>query len=208
MKYDTIFIDFDGTLFDSSGDICDNINRTRQMLGLDPMAEKQIKASLRKGFEGIIEDCYAGSGLDFNEAAKLFNGEYIKRPADKLSYYPGVKKFLEIDRHPKIILSNKLEALIIKGLEIMGASDCFDGVIGADTIGVKKPHPKLVDYVIEKHAPEPGNCLMIGDDTPDFQFAEAAGMDFVFCNFGFRKGEFPGRFKTIDTFDEIYRFIA
>lgn len=54
--------------------------------------------------------------------------------------------------------------------------DFFDDVILADSVGIKKPDPRIFDHLIEKHRLDPRRCIFIDDQKINLEAAQQAGI--------------------------------
>ena len=52
----------------------------------------------------------------------------------------------------------------------------FDDVICADTVGIAKPDPRIMHYLLAKHALEPRSCIFIDDQPANLHAATKVGI--------------------------------
>ncbi len=52
----------------------------------------------------------------------------------------------------------------------------FDDIILADSVGIKKPDPRIFSYLIEKHRLDPFRCIFIDDQQINLNAAQKAGI--------------------------------
>ena len=60
-------------------------------------------------------------------------------------------------------LTNNPVSVGRRALACMGVEECFELVIGSDEVGVSKPSPAIVEYVLSKARVEAGTTVSIGD---------------------------------------------
>lgn len=81
------------------------------------------------------------------------------------------------------VLSNlstaTLEQLVKAFPEIF---NLFEGLVCSEMVGVKKPDPKLFEYLIEKYRLNPQNCIFIDDAYENTETAEQLGMTGIVCD--------------------------
>ncbi|KAK3608827.1 hypothetical protein CHS0354_006868 [Potamilus streckersoni] len=202
------FEHFDGTLYDTSVDIAHTVNAVRDEYGLAALPLPGILAHVGNGVENLLRACLSEVPDSLDTLADKFRTAYLDNTAEATCSYPGVEEFLNSDTHIKIILSNKTEAVIRRILDIKGTTGFFRRVIGGDTFTCRKPDPELLDIIRRDFPFEVSQFLMVGDDMPDILFAERAGIDMVYCNFGFR-GDLhaPGR-VSIDNYYQLAELLA
>ncbi len=70
----------------------------------------------------------------------------------------------------------------------LGIADCFDVVIGGDTLPRNKPDPLPLRTALEGLDVTPERSLMVGDSAIDVQTAHAAGVSVAFVTFGYGPG--------------------
>ena len=74
-------------------------------------------------------------------------------------------------------------------LEENGIRDYFGVVVARSSVARLKPHPEPILFAAARLEVAPGECLMVGDTTPDMRSAVAAGAFpvGVLCGFGTRE---------------------
>ena len=207
MKYPILLFDFDGTLYDTSKTIASVVGKTRKRFDLPELGFDYIISNVGKGVENLINNCFGDCDKDSQEVYELFTETYLLDDSSETFLEPGLEAFLENDTRIKIIVSNKSEVLIKKTLSIKNTSKYFTHVIGGDTFDFKKPDPRLLDELKKIHPEGNKNFLMIGDDLPDIKFAQNAGINFVYCNFGFRGDKYKANHDSIDSYQDLTNFL-
>ena len=147
----TVVFDLDGTLADTAGDLIGAANAVlarRGLDGLDPVADAPIafeggRAMLRAGY------ARASAGMLIPPQAEeqdfpLLLSAYDAAIAVHTRLYPGVEAALQrllADGHILTVCTNKPEGLADKLLRALGIREAFSGLVGADTLPVRKPDP-------------------------------------------------------------------
>ena len=62
---------------------------------------------------------------------------------------------------------------VVRGL---GIAEEFDAILGGDSAAHKKPHPALLNHVLEQFDIPPNRALMIGDGDIDIEAGKRAGV--------------------------------
>ncbi|MEK7403008.1 MAG: HAD-IA family hydrolase [Gemmatimonadota bacterium] len=83
---------------------------------------------------------------------------------------------LRAARHPLGIVTSKTEVLARLGLECVGIGDCFDVIIGCDTIEIHKPDPAPVHAALDRLGVHASNAVFVGDSVHDMAAGNAAGV--------------------------------
>lgn len=82
------------------------------------------------------------------------------------------------------IITNGFEEIQTKKLESSKILQYFTTVITSDSLGVKKPNPKVFNYALHTAKATPENSIMIGDSVEaDILGAMQVGMNVLHCNF-------------------------
>lgn len=193
MKRCVIF-DLDGTLADTSGDLIAAANAVLAHLGrqarLDPDAAADRSAALKGGRpmlrlglsrEGPVDEAEVERGY-----APLLEA-YDRDIARRTVFYPGALdavRRLRARGYATGICTNKPEALAVKLLAALGASELFDCLVGADTLAVRKPHPEPLTEAIARAGGDRARSVLVGDTATDRETARAAGVPCILVTFG------------------------
>ena len=82
------------------------------------------------------------------------------------------------------IITNGFDEIQSLKLERSGIVKYFNKVITSESVGVKKPNPKIFDFALQSANTLPENSIMIGDNLEaDIQGALNVNMKAIFCNF-------------------------
>lgn len=202
MSYDLLVFDLDGTLIHSAPDIVASLQRTLRRLGRTVLPDERIVAAIGNGVRTLIERT---SEPPHEPVIAAFMAEYAEHLLDGTRLYDGVAETLAALPHPKIVLSNKPEALSKKAVEGLGIARHFAGVYGGDSFPVRKPDPE----VLRRAAGGARRPVLIGDSGVDARTARAAGVPFVAVTYGYAKpGELDGADFRVSRFDELPNILA
>lgn len=182
--------DLDGTLVDSAADIGLAANQTFERLDLPQQPLAQIKQWIGGGAQVFVEKAldYLGKPEWFERAYPLFMEYYKAVPVDETVMFDGVKGLLQHLQQldiPMAVVSNKPHELMLPILEHFGIANCFEVVLGGDSLEQKKPHPAPLLYVCQKLGQQPKDCWMVGDSGKDAEAAANAMMPFVGVTYGY-----------------------
>ncbi len=82
------------------------------------------------------------------------------------------------------IITNGFDEIQDLKLRRSGIRKYFDQVITSESVGVKKPNPKIFDFALQSANALPEHSIMIGDNLEaDVQGALNMNMSAIFCNF-------------------------
>ena len=96
------------------------------------------------------------------------------------------------------LLSNAQRIFTMPEIEVTGIAPLLDDIYISSDFGMKKPEPRFLKSLLEKHGLEPEETVMVGNDfDSDMAIAEACGIDGIFLNsFHYDKAELKRRNKT------------
>ena len=188
----TVIFDLDGTLADTSRDLIAAANRCFEDLGhgtiLDPLSDARTafnggRAMLRLGFArlGQKEDAVIERQFD------RFLEHYEAAIDTHTRLYPGAADAIEKLREAGYavgICTNKPERLADILMTRLGVRSLFQGLVGADTLPVRKPDPAPYREAVLRTGGDLSRSLLIGDTETDRETARAAGVPSVLVTFG------------------------
>jgi phosphoglycolate phosphatase len=181
-----IVYDFDGTLVDTLEDIALGVNLTLDELKLAELPVTTIQQYVGHGVENLLRKSLQGTGYeDVQQAIKLFRKHYGEHPTDQTDFYPHGRDILEyFSDRKQAICSNKPEDFVRRILADLNAEHYFCGVVGGDTVDVKKPDPQGLLKLIADANVSADQTLMVGDSVVDIQTGKAAGTKTCVVTFG------------------------
>ena len=106
---------------------------------------------------------------------------------------PGAEALLDALREaevPLAIVTNKREDAGRKTVELLGWTERFETIIGADTASDPKPHAAPLLHALEILKGEPESAAMVGDTESDMGAGRNAGFAGVIGIVGVRDADF------------------
>jgi phosphoglycolate phosphatase len=189
----TVVFDLDGTLVDTAPDLINALNFVLDREGMPPIplqsARNMIGAGARRMIErGLEADDRAASVADIERMTADFVAHYAAHIADGSRPFDGLEAALdELAAHGYrfAVCTNKLEWLSKKLLDELGLSWRFSAICGADTFGVSKPDPAILQQTVARAGGELSATIMVGDAGPDVGVARRAGVPVIGVEFGY-----------------------
>lgn len=190
--YKAIIFDLDGTLLNTSRDICKTLNQSLCAFGCPEVSLEKTIEYVGNGAKKLIERAVPAS---FDKTDELYNYYRVKFAAcdNKLTtLYDGEEQFLHAIKERGIktaILTNKPDDAAQEVYKSLLARFGFDFVIGQTERFPLKPEPSAVLYLMQKMSVDKRQCLFVGDGETDIATAANAGIDCASVLWGFRTKE-------------------
>jgi phosphoglycolate phosphatase len=185
-RFDLIVFDWDGTLMDSTGLIALCIRTAARDLGLPEPDEVAAKHVIGLGLQDATASLFpASSPAERLQFALRFRHHYVVRDHEAPLYggVPDMLAALKRDGRFMAIATGKPRAGLDRSLTHTGMKHYFDFTRCADE-GFPKPHPEMLERLMDFCAVDKDRVLMIGDTTHDLQLAANAGVQAVAVSYG------------------------
>ncbi len=206
MKYQHIFFDLDNTLWDFDANSTETIhelhaNHKLDVLGISDIdhfvheyriINDEMWAKYRNGL--IDRDTLRSTrflfalqkfGVDDKKLARKMGDDYVRISPYKTKLVPNSIELLDYlaNQYRLHIITNGFAEIQDVKLSKTGLEKYFDVIVTSDKAGVKKPHPRIFKFALDKSKAKGEHSLMIGDHMEaDILGAKSAGMDQVFFN--------------------------
>ena len=212
IPFDIIGFDLDGTLVDTSGDLCAAVNHVLDSVGRTPIAPEQVKKYIGGGAKLMLEQGLIATGGipddDFRPLYKQMLAYYGDNVSVHSRPFDGALAVLDAFDAAGIryaVVTNKFESLAVKLLTDLGLAHRMGCILGADTLGKENAKPSGAPIFEMVKRCGGGRAAYIGDSIYDVMAAKNAGVPSVVCSFGFLHGpvEDMGADAVIDHFDEL-----
>src|SRR5471030_822924 len=202
-----LVFDLDGTLIDSSRDLCNSVNAALTHVGKPELPHELISSYIGDGAAMLVrralgdpDDLDSQNPVDsaddlFHRAFAHFLEFYREHKLDYTLPYPGVIESLTAirARHshlPMAVLTNKPVIPSRAICEALGLAPFFFQNYGGNSFPTKKPDPEgLLMLIAEANALgpihiTPADTVMIGDSDVDVLTARRCGARSLGCAFG------------------------
>ena len=168
--YKACIFDLDGTLTDTLESLTFSVNETLKEVALPAITEEQCRTFVGNGAKVLIEQSLKAAGdtklLLFEKAFEAYGRIFDRNCTYHVKPYPGIREMLLKlkDQNMKLgVLSNKPDRQAVHVVE---------EIFGKETLGVSSEE-----------------VLYIGDSEVDAATGNAADMDTVLVEWGFRSRE-------------------
>ncbi len=121
-----------------------------------------------------------------DESIDMIAIKYIEYLPNFNHIFTGTIELLEYlkEKYQLHIITNGFEEIQTLKLQKSGLFDYFDQIITSESVGVKKPNPKIFHHALKVSNARKENSIMIGDNLEaDIRGAMNVGLQTIHCNF-------------------------
>ncbi len=201
-----IIFDMDGTLIDSGTSITNTINHVRKSLGFEKMEKVYILENVNNPNTNSSELFY-GTKEFTNQQRVLFEEHYNANCLHDIELYKGMQKLInDLSSDFTLAIATNANSIFAKKmLNHLEIGKYFKTIIGYDCVKYAKPHPEMINKILNKHNTHHELAQVIGDSYKDTMAATNAGVDSVLVNWGFSNHK-KDAIETINELEEeIYK---
>ena len=185
-----VLFDLDGTLADTSKDMCNALNVILSRNRFKPVDCLELKTHISRGAVGVIEYASQVNGRSIDSS--LLRAEFLQEYSDKCFVHTKMIDDMEklIDHLKNIqiswgIVTNKHSKYVNKILKGLSIDDKVACLITGDMVSEPKPNPEGLLEASKIAGINPSECIYVGDDERDIIAGRNAGMYTVAADFGF-----------------------
>jgi len=175
---EAVLFDLDGTLIDSTGDVCSAVNSVRATYDLPALSQAQVSPLIGGGLGSLLANTLPERDGHVCQADReVFLSFYGEHLLDTTRPYRALTEWMREIPVQRALVTNKPRRF---GLPIIHHLDLrFDTVVFGDDGYGRKPTGQPILTVLERLAIEPCRALMLGDSDYDLKAAGAAGVSFL-----------------------------
>jgi phosphoglycolate phosphatase len=186
LAFDLIVFDWDGTLFDSTANIVRSLQEACADLGLRRPTHQEAAYVIGLGLgEAMRHLAPKLTEAVYSDLVQRYSHHY-RSLQDALTLFPGAVEMLQALKtrgHALAVATGKTRVGLDQALAHVELKNMFDATRTADET-FSKPHPRMLQELIETLGVTPKRTLMIGDTTHDLQLARNAGTPSVAVSYG------------------------
>lgn len=180
MKFSTLFFDLDDTLYPASAGLWHAIKERmnvymREKLGFAPEEIPHLRERLFLEYGTTLRGLEKEYHVDTQGFLAFVHDLPLR---DYLQPNPALRQVLRSLPQNKIIFTNADAAHARRVLDVVGVSDCFDGIVDINAVAPYcKPMPQSFEMALKLAGEsDPQRCLLIDDITRTTRAAMQAGM--------------------------------
>jgi phosphoglycolate phosphatase len=204
-RFDLVVFDWDGTLMDSTGMIARSIQRAFDDVGLSVPSDQQARYVIGYGLvEAMAHLAPEATEVQIRQVVDAYRGHFLAKDQE-LQLYAGVEAGLTRLRDANFrmaVATGKSRAGLDRVLKSTQLGHFFEVTRTADE-AFSKPHPAMLEYILEYTAVDPDRAVMVGDTTHDLQLAVNAGTASLGLTYGAHAGEALQELPALALFDEF-----
>lgn len=190
-QFDLIVWDWDGTLADSTGMITNAILKAAEQVGLPALTAKTASNIIGLGLKESIEALYGDIPAEQARAlATQYTANYYAGESEIPLFEGAAETIKELSKRgfKLAVATGKGRRGLNLALEHSGLGNYFHSTRTVDEC-FSKPHPQMLDELMDFLVVMPERTLMIGDTSYDLQMAQNAGVCSVGVTYGAQAAE-------------------
>jgi phosphoglycolate phosphatase len=185
--YSLLVFDWDGTLADSLSHIVDSMQQASRTLGIEQKTHDEIRNIIGLGMNEAMAQLYPDLPAPaVAELVERYREYYLGMPDRPVALYPDAERTLERlyeEGYLLAVATGKSRRGLERSLQETGLTRFFHTSRCADE-AFSKPHPQMLEQIMELLGVSPRHTIMIGDTEYDLQMASNAGASAIAVMYG------------------------
>ena len=212
-KYELLIFDWDGTLMDSIARIVTCFGNACADAGLPVPPESAMRHVIGLGLVEAVDALLPGVDNVLRESVVArYRERFLHIDQTAMPLFDGVRTGLEaLAGHGYLlaVATGKSRRGLDRVLQETGMTSLFVATRCADE-ALSKPHPKMLQDLLDYTGLSSEQALMVGDTTYDLEMARMAAMDSLAVSYGVHVREdllAHAPLACLDTFDEVRQWL-
>lgn len=213
VKHQLIIFDWDGTLMDSVDKIVRCFAAALDDVGASDPGKDAIRHIIGLGLDEAVSALLpqADNGVRAR-VVERYRQHFLHLDQTGMELFPGVREGLEElagQGYLLAVATGKARRGLDRVLRATDTAHLFRATRCADE-AFSKPHPRMLEDILEQTGLGADQALMIGDTTYDLQMARHAGMNSVAVTYGVHDRDLlteHGPLACLDSFSEVYAWL-
>jgi phosphoglycolate phosphatase len=213
-KFDLVVFDWDGTIMDSETKIVRCMQAAACDLKIPDPGVAAIRDIIGLGLNEAMQVLFPGSAAsDKARLAERYRRHFLELDNTAMPLFPGVVEGLTRLAEQGYLLAvatGKARRGLNRVLDETGMRQLFVTSRCADET-CSKPHPQMLEEILDQTGTETGRALMVGDTVYDMQMAQSARVTGLGVSYGVHPRERLlecGAFACVDSFREVCAWIT
>ena len=204
--YQLIVFDWDGTLIDSEARIVNCMRAAIHDLQLPARTHEQMRNVIGLGLHEALATLYPdGNKSMYQDLVDRYRHHFLVQDDTPSELFTGVDTLLSTlnDRgHYLAIATGKGRVGLEKSLDETGLREYFHYTRCADETR-SKPHPQMLEEIMDRLGVTPDETLMIGDTEFDLEMANNAGTAALAVSYGVHDKQRLLACNPLDCVDDV-----
>lgn len=185
-QYQLVIFDWDGTLMDSQAHIVNSLQHAMTLVGEPLLSNKETAAviglSLQEAAKQLMPENWH---LHYDEFAQAYRSHYLAGQSNSQLFEKAedTLQSLKEQGYWLAVATGKSSDGLKSALEHSGLGEYFLATRCADQCH-SKPHPQMLEELLDEFGLEANHAVMIGDSIYDIQMAKNANVDAVAVSYG------------------------
>jgi phosphoglycolate phosphatase len=212
-RYELIVFDWDGTLMDSAAKIVSCFRKAAADVGVPDPGESAIRHIIGLGLtEALAELMPQADEVTRVAVTERYREHFLYLDQTAMPMFAGVREGLEalVARgYMLAIATGKSRRGLARALAESQTEHLFVTIRCADE-ALSKPHPRMLEDILDQTGRTALQTIMIGDTTFDLQMARNAGVPGLAVTYGVHAREHlmaEAPLACLDSFDEVCRWL-
>lgn len=204
-QFDLIVWDWDGTLADSTSMITNAVVKAAEQVGLPAITSQAASNIIGLGLHEAIYALYGDIPAEKAQAlATQYKANYYAGESEIPLFTGAIETILALNKHgiKLAVATGKGRRGLDLALEHCGLGQYFHATRTVDEC-FSKPHPQMLDELMEHLGTLPERTLMIGDTSYDLHMAQNAGVSSVGVTYGAQPAELWQHLNPIRQFNDF-----
>ncbi len=188
--YELIVFDWDGTLMDSAAAIVRALQAACADLALPAPDEVRARYVIGLGLSEALRHVVPGLSVDdYPRLVERYRHHFLSRDHE-LNLFDGMHELvLRLQDRGRMlgVATGKSRLGLDRALAASGLASAFHATRCADEC-FSKPHPQMLEQIMDELGVLPHRTLMVGDTIHDLQMASNAGVAALAVSFGAHSG--------------------
>lgn len=184
--FDLIVFDWDGTLLDSAAAIVQAIQNAARDLALPTPSDAEARHVIGLGLGDALRHAVPSLTPErYGEMVERYRHHYLSgdHELDLFAGVPALLADLSAAEYLLAVATGKSRLGLNRALQHSGLGPLFHATRCADEC-FSKPHPQMLEELLDELGVAPARALMIGDTTHDLQMAINAGVPAIGVAYG------------------------
>jgi phosphoglycolate phosphatase len=185
--YELLIFDWDGTLMDSHARIVACMQGAARDVGAAPRGDDAVRHIIGLALDKAIGSLYPeAEGAFVERFTEAYRERFLSDGEAPQTMFDGAHDVLDVlerDGYMLAVATGKGRAGLNRVLAQAGLERRFHVTRCADET-FSKPHPAMLEQILDFTGMSPSQALMIGDTTYDLEMAHNAGVDSLGVSYG------------------------